>query len=49
MAHSKSKSPSVWRTHLSWREILGYSFGLFGFQMLYGLLNSYQAEFAGPF
>ena len=46
MAHSKSKSPSVWRSHLSWKEILGYSFGLFGFQMLYGLLNSYQAEFA---
>ena len=27
------------------REILSYSFGLFGFQLIIGYLNSYQAEF----
>ena len=29
------------------KEILGYSLGLFGFQAIVGLLNSYQAEFYG--
>ncbi len=31
--------------HMNFREILAYSFGLFGFQAIVGLLNSYQAEF----
>ncbi|MBQ7740516.1 MAG: MFS transporter [Eubacterium sp.] len=33
--------------HLSFKEILAYSLGLFGFQAIVGLLNSYQAEFDG--
>ncbi len=33
--------------YLSKKEILGYSLGLFGFQAIVGLLNSYQAEFYG--
>lgn len=31
--------------HLSIKEIIAYSLGLFGFQAIVGLLNSYQAEF----
>lgn len=31
--------------HLNFKEIAGYSLGLFGFQAIVGLLNSYQAEF----
>ncbi|MCR5207962.1 MAG: MFS transporter [Eubacterium sp.] len=31
--------------HLSVKEIIAYSLGLFGFQAIVGLLNSYQAEF----
>lgn len=31
--------------HLNFKEIAAYSFGLFGFQAIVGLLNSYQAEF----
>lgn len=30
---------------MSFKEILAYSLGLFGFQAIVGLLNSYQAEF----
>ena len=31
--------------YLSFKEIAAYSLGLFGFQAIVGLLNSYQAEF----
>lgn len=31
--------------HLKVKEIIAYSLGLFGFQAIVGLLNSYQAEF----
>ena len=31
--------------HMKFKEILAYSLGLFGFQAIVGLLNSYQAEF----
>lgn len=31
--------------HLKFKDILAYSLGLFGFQAIVGLLNSYQAEF----
>lgn len=31
--------------HLNFKEIAAYSLGLFGFQAIVGLLNSYQAEF----
>lgn len=31
--------------HLGFKEIAAYSLGLFGFQAIVGLLNSYQAEF----
>ncbi len=33
--------------YLSVKEIIAYSLGLFGFQAIVGLLNSYQAEFDG--
>ncbi len=33
--------------HMNIKEILAYSLGLFGFQAIVGLLNSYQAEFYG--
>lgn len=33
--------------HLNFKEIAAYSLGLFGFQAIVGLLNSYQAEFDG--
>lgn len=33
--------------HMSFKEIAAYSLGLFGFQAIVGLLNSYQAEFYG--
>ncbi|MFR3418591.1 MAG: MFS transporter [Eubacterium sp.] len=32
---------------MSFKEIAAYSLGLFGFQAIVGLLNSYQAEFDG--
>ena len=31
--------------HMNFKEIAAYSLGLFGFQAIVGLLNSYQAEF----
>lgn len=31
--------------HMNFKEITAYSLGLFGFQAIVGLLNSYQAEF----
>jgi len=33
--------------YMKFKEVLGYSLGLFGFQAIVGLLNSYQAEFYG--
>lgn len=33
--------------HMNFKEIAAYSLGLFGFQAIVGLLNSYQAEFDG--
>ncbi len=33
------------KKHMSFKEIAAYSLGLFGFQAIIGLLNSYQAEF----
>lgn len=30
---------------MNFKEIAAYSLGLFGFQAIVGLLNSYQAEF----
>ena len=33
--------------HMSFKEVAAYSLGLFGFQAIVGLLNSYQAEFDG--
>ncbi|MDR1905615.1 MAG: glycoside-pentoside-hexuronide (GPH):cation symporter [Clostridiales bacterium] len=33
------------KKHLSTKEIVSYSLGLFGFQLIIGYLNSYQAEF----
>ncbi|MDY6017187.1 MAG: MFS transporter [Oscillospiraceae bacterium] len=35
------------KKYMSIKEILAYSLGLFGFQAIVGLLNSYQAEFYG--
>lgn len=35
------------KKYLSVKEIIAYSLGLFGFQAIVGLLNSYQAEFDG--
>ena len=35
------------KKYMSIKEILSYSLGLFGFQAIVGLLNSYQAEFYG--
>ncbi len=32
---------------MKFKEVLGYSLGLFGFQAIVGLLNSYQADFYG--
>ena len=33
------------KKYMNFKEILAYSLGLFGFQAIVGLLNSYQAEF----
>ena len=33
------------KKYLNFKEIAAYSLGLFGFQAIVGLLNSYQAEF----
>ena len=37
----------ITKKYLSVKEIIAYSLGLFGFQAIVGLLNSYQAEFDG--
>lgn len=41
------ESVSTTKKYLSFKEIAAYSLGLFGFQAVVGLLNSYQAEFDG--
>ena len=33
------------KKYMSFKEVAAYSLGLFGFQAIVGLLNSYQAEF----
>ncbi len=38
---------TITQKHMNIKEILAYSLGLFGFQAIVGLLNSYQAEFYG--
>ena len=35
------------KKYMNFKEIAAYSLGLFGFQAIVGLLNSYQAEFDG--
>lgn len=40
-------SVSTTKKYLNFKEIAAYSLGLFGFQAVVGLLNSYQAEFDG--
>ena len=35
------------KKYMSFKEVAAYSLGLFGFQAIVGLLNSYQAEFDG--
>ena len=35
------------KRYMNFKEIAAYSLGLFGFQAIVGLLNSYQAEFDG--
>ena len=35
------------KKYINFKEIAAYSLGLFGFQAIVGLLNSYQAEFDG--
>lgn len=36
-----------YKKYMNFKEIAAYSLGLFGFQAIVGLLNSYQAEFDG--
>lgn len=40
-----SKTDVTTQKHMKFKEVLAYSLGLFGFQAIVGLLNSYQAEF----
>ncbi len=40
-----AKTDITTQKHINFKEILAYSLGLFGFQAIVGLLNSYQAEF----
>lgn len=37
----------IMKKYMNFKEVLAYSLGLFGFQAVVGLLNSYQAEFYG--
>ncbi len=41
------KTDITTQKHMNFKEIAAYSLGLFGFQAIVGLLNSYQAEFDG--
>ncbi len=42
-----AKTDVTTQKHMNFKEIAAYSLGLFGFQAIVGLLNSYQAEFDG--
>ncbi|MGN0522204.1 MAG: MFS transporter [Eubacterium sp.] len=42
---SNVKNDITTQKHMNFKEIAAYSLGLFGFQAIVGLLNSYQAEF----
>lgn len=42
-----SKVDLTAKKYMNFKEIAAYSLGLFGFQAIVGLLNSYQAEFDG--
>lgn len=42
-----NKVSAVNQKNMKFKEIAAYSLGLFGFQAIVGLLNSYQAEFDG--
>ncbi|MBD5082830.1 MAG: hypothetical protein HDT34_01450 [Clostridiales bacterium] len=42
---NKSNVDISTQKHMNFKEIAAYSLGLFGFQAIVGLLNSYQAEF----
>ncbi len=43
----ENNSSAVNSKNMKFKEIAAYSLGLFGFQAIVGLLNSYQAEFDG--
>ena len=50
MAEKAAAAPNAGATskkYMSFKEVAAYSLGLFGFQAIVGLLNSYQAEFDG--
>ena len=50
MAEKATAAPNAGATskkYMSFKEVAAYSLGLFGFQAIVGLLNSYQAEFDG--
>lgn len=42
---NRSEKKHSYKKYMSAKEVLAYSLGLFGFQAIVGLLNSYQAEF----
>lgn len=42
-----STADAATKKYMNFKEIAAYSLGLFGFQAIVGLLNSYQAEFDG--
>ncbi len=44
---SNNAVDAVSKKYMNFKEIAAYSLGLFGFQAIVGLLNSYQAEFDG--
>lgn len=50
MAEKAAAAPNAGATskkYMNFKEVAAYSLGLFGFQAIVGLLNSYQAEFDG--
>lgn len=46
-AAAASNAGATSKKYMSFKEVAAYSLGLFGFQAIVGLLNSYQAEFDG--
>ncbi len=46
-AAAPSNAGATSKKYMNFKEIAAYSLGLFGFQAIVGLLNSYQAEFDG--